>query len=708
MTNGGREMYRFGPFLIEANARELYRGEALVPLTSKAFDLLLTLVRGVGRTVTKSELMAALWPDTAVEESNLTQTVFVLRKALGEDSEETGYIRTVPRQGYRFVAPVIVDGRPERAEADDGERRRFRLRPRGIAFGSIAFVAGAIAGFISGALLWRATRPTDRPPAPGLVRFEIPVPNEARNPGTFEVSPDGRYLAFTAISPSGGPRRLWLRAMSSLEARPVPDIGGAGIPFWSPDSRFVAFHTPDKLLRIDIEGDPPQKVCDCTGTNGSWNKDGVILFEDLEGHLMRVPAGGGVPVAVSNTVMHFPYFLPDGRHFLYLGGPQADRISVGSFDGKEAAPGRELAIAPYAAAYTPPSGSGPGYLLFYRDETLLAQPFDARRMEMRGDPLPVAQHLQFIGRRALFTVSADNVLIYKVSAAIEDTRLTWFDSHGTSLRTVGEPEPHLSVALSLDSSRAAFVRPESRTNPDSNLWLLDLARGGSPQPFTSNTGFVNAAVWSRDGRDIVYSVHREGQDFVYRKSVLGGDPELLLDAPRAVPNSLSPDGRFLLYATYAVTRSVDLLLLPLKGERKPVPYLTTPFPESGGRFSPDGHWVAYVSSESGHDEINVKEFPTSSALVAGSAVSKGGGEQPHWRGNSETLYRGANRNLMAVDITTGGLRAGEPRKLFQLPLGAEAWDVTADGKKFLVAVPLAQSAPPPFTVVLNWQWLLKK
>jgi Tol biopolymer transport system component len=145
---------------------------------------------------------------------------------------------------------------------------------------------------------------------------------------------------------------------------------------------------------------------------------------------------------------------------------------------------------------------------------------------------------------------------------------------------------------------------------------------------------VNAAVWSGDGRDIVFSVHREGQDFVYRKSVLGGDPERLLDAARAVPDSLSPDGRFLLYATYAVTRSTDLLLLPLKGANIPVPYLTTAFPESGGRFSPNGRWVAYVSSESGHDEINVKEFsvPTSSsALVAGSPVSKGGGEQPHWR-----------------------------------------------------------------------------
>jgi eukaryotic-like serine/threonine-protein kinase len=547
-------------------------------------------------------------------------------------------------------------------------------------------------------------------PALGAMRFEIPVPKEAFNPGAFTVSPDGHYFAFTAISQNGGLRRLWLRAVGSQEARPFPDIEGGGVPFWSPDSRFVAFFTPNKLVRIDIEGGPPQKVCDCSGTNGSWNKDGVILFDDLEGHLLRVLAGGGVPVVVSKMRMNFPDFFPDGRHFLYLGGPRADRIGVGSLDGKQAAPLRELATAPFAAAYAPPAGSGPGYLVFYRDETLLAQPFDPRRMEPEGDPIPMAQHLQSYGNGAFFTVSANNVLIYRVNAVIEDTRFTWFDSQGRSLGTVGEPGPHLTLSLSPRGGRAAFVRLESQTNPDSNVWLLDLARGNTIR-FTSGTGSVNDAVWSSDGRDIVFSVHREGRDFVYRKAVSGGGEELLLASARAVPMSWSPDGRFLLYQTWTATTSTDLWLLPLEGDHKPVSYLTTKFPEGFGRFSPDGRWVAYQSGESGQSEIYVREFsvPTSSsaAAAAGSPVSNGGGRQPHWRADGKELfYLGANRTLMAVDITAG--RAGEPRALFQLPLGAEAWDVAADGKRFLVTVPLAQSAPPPFTVVLNWQSLLRK
>jgi Tol biopolymer transport system component len=574
---------------------------------------------------------------------------------------------------------------------------------------AVLLCAGALAVAVVALAIGKPWRSA---PALDSVRFEIPVPNEARNAGNLAVSPDGRYLAFTAISPNGGPRRLWLRPVGSQEARPVPDIEGAVFPFWSPDSRFVAFFTPNKLIRIDIGGGPSQTVCDCTGTRGSWNQDGVILFGGPEGHMMRVPAGGGVPFAVSKVAMNFPYFLPDGRHFLYLGSSGVDRIGVGSLEGKKAAPIREFAIAPLAPAYAPPSGSGLGYLLFYRDETLLAQLFDTRRMETKGDPIPLAQHLQTRGHEASFAVSANNVLIYTVSAATPHTRLIWFDRQGKPLRTVGELGSYVTLALSPDGSRAAFVRLESQTNLDSNLWLMDLARG-TTTPMTSGMGSVNDAVWSADGRDLVFSVHREGRDFVYRKPVSGGAEELLLDSERALPNSWSPDGRFLLFSTYTPTKSTDLLLLPLAGERKPIGYLTTVSPENDGRFSRDGRWVAYVSGQSGHNEIYVQEFsvPPSSAIAT--QVSKGTGAQPpkpHWRADGKELfYVGPNRNLMTADITTSpAIRASEPRALFQLPLGAEAWDVAPDGKRFLVAVPLAQTAPPPFTVVLNWQSSLKK
>jgi Tol biopolymer transport system component len=538
-----------------------------------------------------------------------------------------------------------------------------------------------------------------------MVRFEIPVPKEASNPGMLAVSPDGHYFTFSARDPKGGPRRLWLRAVDSMEARILPGTEDAGIPFWSPDSRFIGFFAPEKLIKVEIAGGPPQIVCECKGTGGSWSRDGMILYYDATGHSMRVPAGGGVPAAVSDVVMRVPYFLSDGRHFLYQGGPGNDRIYVGSLDDKTPSSRRELAITPFAAFFAPSASAGRGYLLFLREGTLLAQSFDERRMETAGDAAPLAQHIQSFGRVGFFTASANNVLVYRVSATVQDTQLTWFDRQGKSFDSVGEPASHLTLALSPDGSRAAFTRLESATNLDSHLWVLDLARGTTTR-FTSGSGSVNAVVWSPDGSSIAFSLNREGRDMLYRRPALGGNEELLLTSGRAVPSSWSPDGRVLLYRSF--TKEMSIWALPLEGDRKPAAYLAREFGNEQGRFSPNGRWVAYVSNESGRNEIYVREF-LSSASAAGSLVSKGGGEEPHWAADGKELLYLGGRNLMSVDVTTGAsFGAGEPKALFQLPLGADAWDVTADGKRFLVAVPLAQNAPPPFTVILNWQSTLKK
>ena len=547
---------------------------------------------------------------------------------------------------------------------------------------------------------WRAT------PVPSMVRFEIPVPKEAFNPGALAVSPDGHYITFAARDPNGGPRRLWLRAVDSMEARVLPGTEGAGFPFWSPDSRFIGVFVPGKLMKVEIAGGPPQTVCDCNGTGGSWSRNGVVLYYDGAGHPMRVPAGGGVPSAISDVVMRVPYFLSDGRHFLYQGGPGNDRIYVGSLDDQTSSPRRELAITPFAPIYAPSANTGSGYLLFLREGTLLAQPFDERRMETAGDPVPVAQHIQSFARAGFFGTSANNVLVYRVSATVQDTQLTWFDRQGKSLNSVGEPASHLSLALSPDGSRAAFGRVESATNLNSHLWVLDLARGTTTR-FTSGPGSVNAAVWSPDANSIVFSLSRDGRDMLYRKPALGGNEELLLTSNRAVPTSWSPDGRFLLYRGF--TAETSIWALPLEGDRKPAAYLVREFGHEQGRFSPNGRWVAYVSNESGRNEIYVREFSPSASAAAGWLVSKGGGEEPHWGADGKELLYLGGRNLMSVDVTTGPtFRAGEPRPLFQLSLGTDVWDVTTDGKRFLVAVPLAQNAPPPFTVMLNWQSMLKK
>jgi eukaryotic-like serine/threonine-protein kinase len=215
-------------------------------------------------------------------------------------------------------------------------------------------------------------------------------------------------------------------------------------------------------------------------------------------------------------------FLSDGEHFLYEGGPGNDRIYVRSLDDKTPSPGRELAISPLYVKFAPSANTGRGYLLFMREGTLLAQPFDEGRTETTGDPVPVAQHIQSFGGLGFFSASGNNVLVYRVSATVQDTQLTWFDRQGKSLDSVGEPASHLTLALSPDGSRAAFSRLESTTDLNSHLWVLDLARGTSTR-FTSGPGSVNAAVWSPDGSSIAFSLSRDGRDTLYRKPALGGN-----------------------------------------------------------------------------------------------------------------------------------------------------------------------------------------
>lgn len=248
---------------------------------------------------------------------------------------------------------------------------------------------------------------------------------------------------------------------------------------------------------------------------------------------------------------------------------------------------------------------------------------------------------------------------------------------------------------------------ESTTNLNSHLWLLDLARGAASR-LTSGSGSVNASVWSPDGNSIIFLLNRDGQDHLYRKPASGGSAELLLSAARAIPMSWSKDGRRLIY------QSVDsvsyLKVLPLESDRGPATLLKQEFDDREGTFSPDGNWVAYLSNETGREEVYVRAFSPSDSASSGKLVSTDGANNPHWRADGkELIYLGSNRNLMAVDVETGStFQAGRPRVLFQLPLGADVWDVTSDGKRFLVAVPLAEAAPPPFTVILNWQSMLKK
>jgi Tol biopolymer transport system component len=566
---------------------------------------------------------------------------------------------------------------------------------------------------------WRTTPPTIEPK-----RFQILLPDKT-NVDRFSVSPDGRWIAF-AGSGADGVRRLWVRAIDSLEVHPLRGTEGTQPtqPFWSPDSKFIAFAAASKLKKIGISGGPPQTICDISAqVSGSWNRDDVIIF-GTTGGLMRVPASGGVPSAI--TVLDdsrkenrhiLPVFLPDGRHFLYLRISNAlenSGIYIGSLDATPAQQSPKLLVATsFGPAYIPSADPRIGHVLFLRDQALMRQAFDINRLELIGEPLSLAEQVGSYLNAGLFSASLNGVLVYRTGIpGNQNVQLTWFDAQGKLLGTASEPAPYgnlaslnSSFALAPDGTRAAMSRFDLQGGGD--IWIVDLVRSANSR-FTFGSGTLSTSpVWSPDGSRLIFRANRDGVYNLYEKLINGvKDDQILLKSGQSkVPTSWSHDGRFLLYHTMAdAKRKNDLWVLPLDGDRKPAPLVATEFDESDGRFSPDGHFVAHVSDESGRPEIYVREF---SGTSAGGKwlVSKSGGSSPRWRRDGKALfYLAADGTVMQVDVnTSAAFQAGLLRALFKLPPGASTFEVTGDGKRFLVSVPAEQDAQTPFTVALNWE-----
>jgi eukaryotic-like serine/threonine-protein kinase len=577
----------------------------------------------------------------------------------------------------------------------------------------------------------------EKPPAaPEPTRFQIPLPDKTTLSSTaeFSMSPDGRQLAFGAVG-TDGTERIWVRSLDSLEARPLSGSESDFLPplIWSPDSQYIAFQAGGKLKKIAISGGPAQTLCDfsAVAVGGSWNRDGVIIFGDSVGGVMRISANGGVaspltvldPSRKESRHLH-PLFLPDGRHFIYLrvsGGSAHSGVYVGSLDAKpEEQSSKQLLATDFGAAYVPSADPNVGELLFLRDGTLFAQPFDARRLELIGDPVIVAEQIGAFSNDGHFSASTTGVLVYRVASIGQGAQLTWLDRAGKVLGASGEPGNYQYVELSPDGTRAAVtkVTPEAS---NAALWLVDLQRGTNMR-FTFGPSIALRGIWSPDGNRVLFASYSNGVPDLYQKPASGAeDEQLVLKSDEGkYPTSWSRDGRFLLYYSQdAKTRKVGLWVLPLEGDKKPFPFLATESDNYDGKFSPDGHWVAYTSDESGRAEIYVRTF-SPDARAAGSdtggkwLISTEGGSESRWRGDGKELcYLAPNGNLMAVEISTAPtFRAGVPKVLFHMPPGStvsSSWDVTADGKRFLFPATQAQSAQQsPFTVVLNWQAGLKK
>jgi serine/threonine protein kinase len=567
------------------------------------------------------------------------------------------------------------------------------------------------------------------------IQFQISSPGSMPQAETFAVSPDGLHLAIGATG-SDGVARLWIRDLDSLEVRilsgsyPASVIPFRVVPpfFWSPDSRFIGFQSAGKLVKIEITGGPAQTLCDVQGTvvGGSWNRDGVIVFADHTRGIMQVSASGGVASPLTaidpsrkEGVHVLPSFLPDGRHFLYLRTssiPENSGVYVGSVNIKpEEQDSRRMFATTSGPVYVPSSDLDFGYVLFLRQGTLMAQRFNPDRLELSGEAGQVAAHVGSFFDYGFFSASSNGTLVYR-GAAGEDYQLKWFDWQGRPLGPIAEPGGYKSLALSPDGRRVAVSRTNPENTPNWDVWLLDSERNTSTR-LTYEPVRATSPVWSADGSSVIFGSTHGGKVDLFLKLASGaGDERLLLKSTTGdnFATSSSRDGRFLLYTALNPETKSDIWVLPLQGDHKPIPLIRTEFNENAGQFAPDGHWIAYTSDESGSDEIYVREFSSTaqgSWDVGGKwLISRGGGTDPRWRGDGrELFYVASDGKLMAVDVSVKPIfKAGAPRPLFRLPPGFIGGDVTADGRRFLIGVPVAQSASAPFTVVLNWETILKK
>ncbi|SPE36292.1 Serine/threonine protein kinase [Candidatus Sulfopaludibacter sp. SbA6] len=630
----------------------------------------------------------------------------LLRKCLEKD----------PRRRLRDIGDVweLLEDAPETAPA----------RPRR---GIVGWIAAAALAAIAGVALWAPWRTP--PAAPDVKRYQIPMKVSAAGAPfmEFAVSPDGRNLAY--LTREVNVRRLWIHSLDSLEARAVPaaevaDENGAPVyPFWSPDGQYVAFVSGTKLRKVNISNGSAQTICDVTrrlSTSGSWSRDGVILVGN-EGEISRVSDAGGTPSPVvaahgaKEGLGFFPDFLPDGRHFLYYGArieAEGGAVYIGSLDLKpDAQNAKPLLSADSAAIFaadpSQPSGSGLGHIVFQREGTLFSQPFNAKRLQLTGEAVLVADQVGHFVNLPSYSVSTNGVLIYHSGVLFGfDSQLTWFDRQGHATGTLGEPSAYYGLArISPDGTRVAFTISPKSTN---DLWVFDIGSGRRTR--LTIGGQSSSAVWSPDGSRIVFA-RLDGK--LFRKNADGtGDEEALFTTVHPALSSWSRDGRYLLYSVPSGASSSDIWVLPLEGDSKPFPFLSTPAAQRNAVFSPDGRWVAYNSNETGEAEIYVRPFPPSNRgkwLVSNGASGRG---TPSWRRDGRELYYMApDRSVMAVPVTADSVfQHGEPKALFKLPPTGGLSDVMPDGNRFLAYLQtnVTQPSSPPFTVVLNWQAGLKK
>jgi DNA-binding winged helix-turn-helix (wHTH) protein/Tol biopolymer transport system component len=725
--------FAFGPFRVDLARHQLLRDGEPILLTAKAWETLVLLLGSGGRVVEKDEILSTVWPDAFVSEDSLTQAISVLRKAMGDDSSQPIYIATVPRRGYRFVADVAVEHPRALPPVTPPPAPVEALLPSGSAAAGDARSAmytdpaagpaitaapvrswsalwWAVPAVIALALVARTVSVAPRGgPTGAPIRFLQLAPEGSMLASGGILSPDGRYLAFVAQDVDSGKSQLWLRGLETPSPEPLPGTDGAFRPFWSPDSRSIGFFAEGKLKRIGVTGVPPQTLASVgyLPSGGSWSSRGVIIYSDRLSRIFAVPEQGGAAAPVTTLdprageVGHSaPQFLPDGASFLFYAvtsTPAASGTYVGSLDSTERV--QLLDGTADNVIFAPP-----GYLLYVRDNVLMAQRFDTAALRVTGAAMTVsaanAAREEGEARVGALSASANGLLTF--GGDRPESRLTWFSRTGARLDEIS----------AMPNIHNPMISPDGRYlvangGPSGGIWLVDLQRGSPTR--VSDVG--NLASWSHDGSRVTFTGRRvDGQVDIEARPVNGRaeDAQVLVrNSEMKISGNWTADGSYFTYAASNPQTRLDLWMLPGNGDA-PRPFLQTAANEMQPQVSPDGRWLAYASDESGTWEVYVQSFP---APGEKRTVSVGGGAQPQWRRDGrELFYLSPDGTLMAVDVTTGGtFEAGRPQRLFRAPIASDIisyrnqYAVSEDGGRFVIDL---LGDRDPINVVVNWNALV--
>ena len=546
--------------------------------------------------------------------------------------------------------------------------------------------------------------------------------------GPATISPDGKFLAFVA-SDSIGKRYLYVHAFDGSGAKRLDDAADAISPFWSPDGRFLGFGAEGKLKWIDATGGSAVTIAQAPFLRGgTWTEDGIIIYAPGVGSPIRsVTASGGDSHAITSLDStraedshRWPSILPDGKHIIYFARTRSSgnrvgggAVMVSELDGSS---NKLIVETPSNAVYAS------GYLLFSRGTSLIAQKFDLSDLELVGDPTTIAEGVTYdpSTSRSLFTASSNGMLVYQTGVASLGSRLVLRDRTG---RPVGRPTDvaeYIYTFLAPDGKRASvYIWDQKALNAD--IWIVDLINGLRTR-FTFNPAVEAWSVWSPDGKQIAFNSDRTGLSNIYVKptNAIGGEVPLAPSTETGMnPRDWSRDGKYILVEAFSTRRNDNSLwVVPTTGDHTPLPLVSTGFDDHDGRFSPDGRWIAYVSTESGSPEVYIRPFQPLAAAQTQSAakwqVSDAGGDSPRWRGDGKELfYFGRDNKIMAVDLTFvgGAVNSSRPRTLFEVPsivqLPISDFDVTRDGQRFLINTPFDVQNATPLTLVVNWEQRLK-